>query len=513
MGVPIVRVQPRQTDNPLTSIHQILALKQMMEQAPIQRQLQEQQLQENDLALQAKRQAMEMQSRQQQEQESLIDSIIEANGDYDKAIPLARNRRVSPQGLELLRQAAVKSRTELDNLDESKRKALKDKLSLVGQAVQPLLGLPDDQLPDAYARTRGELLAARVVTPEEAPEQFPGRKVLELHARRAMSVVEQLTQDRQREEYDLKKPGTKADSLKKQLDLAVQTLQGVRSNSEWQPRRAALVGSFPEMEAIIPREYSPEAVQAVRDLTSDKSLALFDQFKRENPNGTVKEFLEMQRMVQVNNPIPSSHGGAGGGRSLDSLNPETQTRVQSLARRIAAGEITTYQAMQMLGGQRSGLGGALSDALDGLDARIVPAAVRTQMNSTDEAMKIIDRVEGMVREIQNAKQRGDNKAFASQTKIMEDFLAQQVPIMARAVGHVGVLTQQDVDSVRTFFPGWKSAGFAPKFAMEKLKVMRERFGEHKGILMNEQYRVVPRGDGGRPAQSQAPNPDRLGILK
>lgn len=190
-------------------------------------------------------------------------------------------------------------------------------------------------------------------------------------------------------------------------------------------------------------------------------------------------------------------GASGGARQnqLGELPPETLDRVKSLARRVAEREISIQAASSLLGGVRSGLGLALEREVSALDARIVPAALTAQLNSTAESIKIIDRVENMVNQIQKAPSA---EARITQSALLESFLQQQVPIMARAVGHVGVLTQQDVDSVRGFFPGWKSANFAPAYAKEKVRVMRDRFNEHKKILETESFRVIPRG-GGAPA--------------
>jgi hypothetical protein len=175
------------------------------------------------------------------------------------------------------------------------------------------------------------------------------------------------------------------------------------------------------------------------------------------------------------------------GEQLSKLDTKEQERIRSVARRVAQG-LPVYQGLALLGGRRSGRGMALEEAVSELNAAIIPQAVRTQLVATDDAMKIIDRISNMTEEI---IKNPDTKAKAIQSKLLEDFINQQAPFIARAVGHVGVLTQRDVDSVKGLAPGWKSANFAPGFAREKINLLRSRFQEHRDTLMGEQQRIIP----------------------
>ena len=181
------------------------------------------------------------------------------------------------------------------------------------------------------------------------------------------------------------------------------------------------------------------------------------------------------------------------GTELDKLPPQIQNRVRSTAKRVAQG-LPVGEGILLLGGLKSGLGMALEEAVSEMNAAIIPQAVRAQLVSTEDSLRIIDRVSQMVDEIDK---NPDSKAKAAQSKILEDFIEQQAPLMARAVGHVGVLTQRDVDSVKQILPGWKSANFAPGFAREKIRLLRDRFVEHRGVLTNEQQRIFPQ-DGSTP---------------
>jgi hypothetical protein len=193
--------------------------------------------------------------------------------------------------------------------------------------------------------------------------------------------------------------------------------------------------------------------------------------------GQVRFGADNQRVAGV---APRPTGGAGGAVSpaqaqaqaatVDAIvktpalfNTLTDSRRQELIPELQAKNFDFAKALQAkVGG--TGAGGPnptlaiVVDKLEGLSKKI----------NTESGLSAI--VSGTARSAA-AKAQMDNDV-----SLYESLVLGMVPIVARAMGHTGVLTQQDVDSVRAMFP---IARDNKALAESKLSAIRDVIGANK----------------------------------
>lgn len=96
-------------------------------------------------------------------------------------------------------EAAMRWQDQLRQTDTSRRQQALQAAQWFGQGAQSLLALPEAQRPQAYAALRQE--AQGLGFGASLPEAYPGEAALTVAGRRALTVQQQLTNDRQEREY------------------------------------------------------------------------------------------------------------------------------------------------------------------------------------------------------------------------------------------------------------------------------------------------------------------------
>lgn len=190
--------------------------------------------------------------------------------------------------------------------------------------------------------------------------------------------------------------------------------------------------------------------------------------------------------------------------------PNLTQLLDDTARRVSSGELTLQQAQQVLGGQRSGLGGALLSRISETDSRILPAPVRAKITDVNIGMGELEVMEQLTEQVINSKDPADKLA---NTGLLEAYTKSLASRLSRANGEVGVLTDQDVNRAMTLVPGWKAANFAPEYARREIQLLRTNYERVKNAFTNQYFEQFSRTPGrvlppppGRGGPTPAPTP-------
>jgi hypothetical protein len=142
--------RPAQINDPLDSATRMISLQEMMQQAPIRAELQQQQVQ-------AGRQAIASQDRQMQEQdralrdEQTVQAVLgETGGNLNAALPRLSGR-ISPKTFMGLQKSHIDLRNTMANINDKELATRKDQRGRISFIIGQALELPDDQYLAQYS--------------------------------------------------------------------------------------------------------------------------------------------------------------------------------------------------------------------------------------------------------------------------------------------------------------------------------------------------------------------------
>jgi hypothetical protein len=240
---PVVTEAP----NPVAMMN----LRQMMEDAPIRRQIQQE-------TLRAKRLEIEQVERDRADQTVIQNAYAEAAGDTAKLSQLVRGR-VSPKAQKALDDSILEAREKLSKLTTEQLTQTKTQTELVSNASQALkeLKTPEERAA-MWPQVLGSLVQGGAVKPGQLPEQYPGDEWLSVHANLAITADKQITnalnerqEVRLRQAHDDGRPKVIAEGLDAQYTTAARSLESVSNQAGWDEWRAAqpeaIRGRYPAM--------------------------------------------------------------------------------------------------------------------------------------------------------------------------------------------------------------------------------------------------------------------------
>lgn len=133
--------------------------------------------------------------------------------------------------------------------------------------------------------------------------------------------------------------------------------------------------------------------------------------------------------------------------------------------------------------------------------------VKPVLSSISELSERINTQQGVYAAISGGAERAKAKAnLNDDVAEYESLVSGFTPLVARALGHTGVLTQQDVDSVRAMFP---KPGDSKSLRNRKIKRLESLIGG----VQAEMEAGTTQPIGGAPSQATKPAPSRIKILK
>jgi hypothetical protein len=204
--------------------------------------------------------------------------------------------------------------------------------------------------------------------------------------------------------------------------------------------------------------------------------------------------LATQEKTKIDDPRPS---GSGPMLSIEELTPAQHALLEAAADRVMTGELTPYQANTLLGGTRGGLSVHLMQKLVDEGSKIIPTKLRENVTDFKRAIPIIDKIEELVEE--TIKSPGF-MARVENSAMLEGLLKATGTTLSRGIGSErGVVTNQDREAAIGWFPGWKSANFAPEFARKKLKLVRDLVDKQLKAWTTGYFEKLPRPESKGPS--------------
>jgi hypothetical protein len=166
--LPALSVRPPEQQNPVDLLARVQQLRNMAQQG----QMGQQQIQAGQLENQQRQ--MDIQS-----QQALMKAYTEAEGNLDKAIPLAAKYGAKPDALLKLKEASIQQQQKSLELLNAKGARAIQEADLMQGAHDQVAALPPEQRPAAYQQSLQQLQQAGVDT-SQAPKQYPGDQAFAL---------------------------------------------------------------------------------------------------------------------------------------------------------------------------------------------------------------------------------------------------------------------------------------------------------------------------------------------
>lgn len=325
-------VRPVQFADPVESYGRALTLRHLIQQG----QLGAEQLHGAQLENQQHEQAI-------QDDQTIRQLYGQSGGDMGKLQQLAAGK-VSPQMLEKLRAAALDTWERLSKIKETDLKNVAAQNAAVASSASAILKLPADQRPAAYQQERAQLLQQGILTPDHAPEQYPGDDALQLQLDHATAADTQFNQEMKRRE-----DARAASAETRAAAESAATLPGKQADSQMKTAVAAGMANPDDPAAQIagmtPEQRAQLKLRAdeITKLNSPAELA----FKANDPKSSpetrqaAKDALKLleqhaiaSRSVTQVTMLPSANGPGAqltGDEFLKSLPPGTAGQVKAIA--------------------------------------------------------------------------------------------------------------------------------------------------------------------------------------
>lgn len=378
----------------------------------------------------------------------------ETGGAWDVMIP--RLRAVAPG-------AAVKYEQELAEVRKTMALAAKDEAELERQSIEYASSvLRSIRTPEQYAALRPRLAAINEDLAELLPEGYD-QAALEQIQQMAIGAQDAATANAKAAELFLNG---------KPMEAVGRILSAALDDEDWQEGLAVARHYLPpEALAIFPRQFSPEAKAQAAELAlsadqrADNARADAQQAETRRHNAATESTARGNLAVAQGN-LAVAQGNlavrrddarrAAAGETGAPLSAEDRDLVERIVANPAIYQDLTPGARTKLAGALAArgftgfgkaAGGASGSAKGGPDVGEIMSEIKTLSG------RINTSAGGPVSNITGAIRRGlgvgnlDNDVAEYQA-LIEGF----IPMVARAVGHSGVLTQADVDSVRALFP-------------------------------------------------------------
>lgn len=141
--LPALNVRPPQQQDTLAQYGNLLQLRNAVQNAPLQRQILQQQQQAGQIELQQQQQA---QQDQQSFRTAMQDPSMQGKTIGEIADSLAKKGSLSPSTYQQLKKADIEQRTSLSNLDEKQLANLKSAHEATQNLYNNVMNMPDDQL-------------------------------------------------------------------------------------------------------------------------------------------------------------------------------------------------------------------------------------------------------------------------------------------------------------------------------------------------------------------------------
>jgi hypothetical protein len=335
---PLIR--PVQPQNPMDLLTKATDLKTAIvrsQMAPIELQRQ----QEEAAQLHQKTQtAQEDQADQQTLQQLYGDVQNDSSIAPEKKLEELRSRaagKVKPRTLEALSKQIEDHQTAVQKLDDDHLKQVKAVGEEIGNTAAGILAADPQSRPALYAQERQRLIAAKVSTPDQIPEQYD-ENYLKAAQAHAMGATNAATAEISRREQANKDADEARKARTDELATAAQTIDGVQDQAGYDAWRNKL---SPANKALTAATFTPANVATIKRMgltanqqrEADQATATAAETKRHNQaqetqaaskptfSGDMRAALIAAKAKDPDNPTPEESAAA-----FKVLHPGTETK-------------------------------------------------------------------------------------------------------------------------------------------------------------------------------------------
>lgn len=258
-SIPLPALAVQQPESPIDRYAKVIALRDM---------IQRQQLFPGQL--QAQQQGLELQNQQIQSTKALQQAYVEANGDLDKVAPLAVKYGAKAQDAQAMVNAALEQKQKIATLTKDQQAILENQTKVQGQHSRMLLGIQDPEArQQAYTQQTIPALQQLGIPANQIPAQVPDELTLKAHSTAAMSVDQQLEEQRKSQQFT-QEHGELPDDKRQQINDALTARYNVlnpgqKPPSTYQLPAGATVDDFNRVDKLMEQTEKAQATKAQRD--------------------------------------------------------------------------------------------------------------------------------------------------------------------------------------------------------------------------------------------------------
>jgi hypothetical protein len=282
-------------------------------------QLQKQTQAQNALKQQSDQIELEQQQQGQKDQETFNKAFHDAGGDWDQTIKNATQAGASGAFITKAQLARTDQVTKLATANKDLLANEQTKADQLAKDALAVRNAPADEQASLYASLRNKHIIAGTYKPNEIPEQLPSNDELDAtvaHSTAAQAIMKDAADLR---EKNAKLPGEQAKAKAEGYATGAQTMNGANEQLSWTARRNLAVKNNPDLEPLIPEQYSPQAAEQVRQLgIAPKDLASIPLDKveeqawlKKNPGKDAADFMAYKaKLIPQFNFNLSNNSGA-----------------------------------------------------------------------------------------------------------------------------------------------------------------------------------------------------------
>lgn len=163
---------------------------------------------------------------------------------------------------------------------------------------------------------------------------------------------------------------------------------------------------------------------------------------------------------------------------------------QAAAEMVNKGQITSFQAMQML---RSPAGQSMLQMLSQMGT--APKSVHDSLDSISSTETLLDQMDRIVSDIESGKSPVEDSI------LLEGLGSTMAGMVAKGFGDAGRLSDDDIKRAKALFAGWKAANFAPDFAHREMDLLRTAIEARKQTLVDKYFK----GKSPQPTKTTTPD--------
>jgi hypothetical protein len=265
--------------------------------------LQKQQQQQADLQTQQMQTQTQEQQQDFEDQQKFRKTFLDNAGDWNKTLAAAPGAGVGPQFLVKAQIARTDQLTKYAALTKDQLKNESDKNDALGISAQKVIDADPVNNPEAaanvYATERNQHILSGAYKDSDIPAQMPGLDQLKETAAHSKANQDMLKEAAALKATNAQLPGVQAEAHEKEYTAGAQTMAGVTNQLGWTARRKLAVANDPQMDGLIPEQYSPQAAEQVRQMgVSPKDLATvspdkleLQDYLKKNPGKGPSDFL------------------------------------------------------------------------------------------------------------------------------------------------------------------------------------------------------------------------------